>query len=92
MQQYSRLSILAAFRRKGTGDGDIDLASVTCGVHFDRIEIMECELYVWILQFVSANEVGQERKRCRTRVLARDRFVSRLLDNAQSRVVLRDRR
>jgi len=28
---------------------------------FDRIEIMECKLYVRMFQFVSANEVRQER-------------------------------
>src|SRR5205814_8080045 len=65
-QQYSRLEILAAVKREGARDGDIDLASVTCLVQFDRIEIMECELYVRILQLVSANEVRQERERCRT--------------------------
>jgi hypothetical protein len=32
-QQYSRLSILAALKREGARDGDIDLASVICLVH-----------------------------------------------------------
>jgi hypothetical protein len=59
------LEILAALKREDARDGDIDLASVTCLVQFDRIEIMECKLYVRILQFVSANEVRQERERCR---------------------------
>src|SRR4029077_10979101 len=65
-QQYSRLSVLAALKRRGPRDGDIDLDSVTCLVQFDRIEIMECKLYVRIFQFVSANEVRQERECCRT--------------------------
>src|SRR4029077_17082686 len=63
---YSRLSILAALKREGPRDGDIDLASVTCLVQFGRIQIMKCELYVRIFQLVSANEVGQERESCRT--------------------------
>jgi len=54
------LSVLAALKRKGPRDGDIDLASVTCLVQFTGIEIMECKLYVRIFQFVSANEVRQE--------------------------------
>jgi len=45
---------------KGPRDGDIDLASVTCLVQFNRIEIMECKLYVRIFQFVSANESGRK--------------------------------
>jgi hypothetical protein len=56
-QQDSRLSIPAALKREGTRDGEIDLASVTCLVQFNRIEIMECKFCVRILQFVSANEV-----------------------------------
>jgi hypothetical protein len=66
MQQYSRLSVLAALKREGPCDGDIDLTSVTGLVQFDRIEIMECKLYVRIFQFVSANEVRQEGEGCRT--------------------------
>ena len=60
------MEILGALRREHACDGDIDLASIPCLVRPDRIEIMECEFYVRILQFVSANEVRQERERCRT--------------------------
>jgi hypothetical protein len=66
MEQYSRLSIPAALRREGASDGDIDLASVTCLVQFNRIEVVECKLYVRVFQLVSANEVRQERERRRT--------------------------
>src|SRR4029077_13079532 len=65
-QQYSRLSILAALKREGPRDGDIDLASVTCLLQFNRIKIMECKLYVRIFQLISANEVRQKGEDCRT--------------------------
>jgi hypothetical protein len=65
MQQQSRLSTLAALERERPRDGNIDLASITCLVQFNRIKIMKCELYVWVFEFVSPNEVGKERERCR---------------------------